>query len=90
MISHGWRIASKRVNVMPLGAGALAGTTFPIDREYVAEQLEFPAITRNSLDSVSDRDFAIEFLADSIDPDDASLSLFRGVDSLVNQRIQVY
>src|SRR6185369_12176517 len=55
----------KRVNVLPLGAGALAGTTFPIDREYVAEQLDFPAITRNSLDSVSDRDFALEFLADS-------------------------
>jgi len=52
----------KRVNVMPLGAGALAGTTFPIDREYVAEQLGFPTITRNSLDSVSDRDFALEFL----------------------------
>ncbi|KAB0672030.1 argininosuccinate lyase [Oryzomonas sagensis] len=55
----------KRVNVLPLGAGALAGTTFPIDREYVAEQLNFPAITRNSLDSVSDRDFALEFLAAS-------------------------
>ncbi|HEY3307562.1 MAG TPA: argininosuccinate lyase [Desulfuromonadaceae bacterium] len=55
----------KRVNVLPLGAGALAGTTFPIDREYVAQQLDFPAISRNSLDSVSDRDFAIEFLADS-------------------------
>jgi len=55
----------KRVNVMPLGAGALAGTTFPIDREYVAEQLDFPAITRNSLDAVSDRDFALEFLADA-------------------------
>ena len=55
----------KRVNVMPLGAGALAGTTFPIDREYVAEQLGFSAITRNSLDSVSDRDFALEFLADA-------------------------
>ncbi len=53
----------KRVNVLPLGAGALAGTTFPIDREYVAEQLGFPAITRNSLDSVSDRDFALEFLS---------------------------
>jgi len=52
----------KRTNVLPLGAGALAGTTFPIDREYVAELLEFPAVTRNSLDSVSDRDFAIEFL----------------------------
>jgi argininosuccinate lyase len=55
----------KRVNVMPLGAGALAGTTFLIDREYVAEQLDFPSVTRNSLDSVSDRDFAIEFLAAS-------------------------
>jgi argininosuccinate lyase len=55
----------KRVNVLPLGAGALAGTTFPIDREYVAEQLDFPVITRNSLDSVSDRDFALEFLADA-------------------------
>ncbi|BCS55538.1 argininosuccinate lyase [Geobacter sp. SVR] len=53
----------KRVNVLPLGAGALAGTTFPIDRGYVAEQLDFPAITRNSLDAVSDRDFALEFLA---------------------------
>ena len=55
----------KRVNVLPLGAGALAGTTFPIDREYVAEQLDFPAVTRNSLDSVSDRDFAIEFISAS-------------------------
>ncbi len=55
----------KRVNVMPLGAGALAGTTFPIDREYVAEQLGFDSVTRNSLDSVSDRDFVIEFLADA-------------------------
>ncbi len=50
-----------RFNVMPLGAGALAGTTFPIDREWVAEQLGFAGVTRNSLDSVSDRDFAIEF-----------------------------
>ena len=55
----------KRVNVMPLGAGALAGTTFPIDREYVAGQLNFPSITRNSLDAVSDRDFILEFLADA-------------------------
>jgi argininosuccinate lyase len=51
----------KRVNILPLGAGALAGTTFPIDREWVAEQLGFDGVTRNSLDSVSDRDFAIEF-----------------------------
>lgn len=50
-----------RFNVMPLGAGALAGTTFPIDREWVAELLGFDGVTRNSLDSVSDRDFAIEF-----------------------------
>ena len=50
-----------RFNLMPLGAGALAGTTFNIDREWVAEQLGFDGVTRNSLDSVSDRDFAIEF-----------------------------
>lgn len=54
---------AKRLNVLPLGAGALAGTTFPIDREFVAEQLGFDGVTRNSLDSVSDRDFAIEFCA---------------------------
>ena len=53
----------RRMNVMPLGAGALAGTTFPIDREHVAELLDFPEVTRNSLDSVSDRDFALEFLS---------------------------
>jgi argininosuccinate lyase len=52
-----------RLNFLPLGAGALAGTTFPIDREFVAEQLGFAGVTRNSLDSVSDRDFAIEFCA---------------------------
>lgn len=55
----------KRVNKSPLGAGALAGTSFPIDREYVAEQLNFDGITENSLDSVSDRDFVVEFLADA-------------------------
>ena len=54
---------AKRLNVLPLGAGALAGTTFPIDREFVAEQLGFEGVTRNSLDSVSDRDFALEFCA---------------------------
>ncbi|MGB1092366.1 MAG: argininosuccinate lyase [Oceanobacter sp.] len=51
----------KRVNQMPLGAAALAGTTYPIDRVYTAELLGFEAPTENSLDSVSDRDFAIEF-----------------------------
>ncbi|BDU49459.1 argininosuccinate lyase [Haliovirga abyssi] len=50
----------KRVNQSPLGAGALAGTTFPIDREYVAKELGFEKATENSLDSVSDRDFIIE------------------------------
>ena len=52
-----------RVNVLPLGAGALAGTTFVIDRAMVAEELGFDAIAANSLDAVSDRDFAIEFCA---------------------------
>ena len=51
----------KRVNRSPLGAAALAGTTYPIDREYTAELLGFEGVTQNSLDSVSDRDFAIEF-----------------------------
>lgn len=51
----------KRVNVMPLGAAALAGTGLPIDRESVAEELGFPAVTANSMDTVGDRDFAIEF-----------------------------
>jgi len=51
----------KRVNVMPLGAAALAGTTYPIDRAMTARLLGFDAPTENSLDSVSDRDFAIEF-----------------------------
>lgn len=53
----------KRVNVLPLGSAALAGTTYPIDREFVAEQLGFEGVTQNSLDAVSDRDFAIEFCA---------------------------
>ncbi len=52
----------RRVNVSPLGCGALAGTTFPIDRHYTAELLRFDDIYANSLDGVSDRDFAIEFL----------------------------
>lgn len=53
----------KRVNTMPLGSAALAGTTYPIDRAYTAELLGFERITENSLDGVSDRDFAIEFAA---------------------------
>ena len=53
----------KRINVLPLGAAALAGTTFPIDRSQVARELGFAAPSANSLDSVSDRDFIIEFCA---------------------------
>lgn len=54
---------NQRVNISPLGSGALAGTTFPIDRHYTAELLQFNQIYANSMDAVSDRDFAIEFLA---------------------------
>ena len=53
----------KRVNVLPLGAAALAGTSYPLDRERVARRLGFDAVCANSLDAVSDRDFAIEFAA---------------------------
>jgi argininosuccinate lyase len=52
----------KRVNVMPLGSAALAGSTFPLDREMVAKELGFEAISDNSMDAVSDRDFVLEFL----------------------------
>lgn len=53
----------KRTNLMPLGAGALATTTYPLDRNYVSELLGFDGITANSIDSVSDRDFIIEFMS---------------------------
>ena len=55
--------ARKRVNRLPLGAAALAGTSYPIDREFVAKALGFDGVCENSLDAVSDRDFAIEFCA---------------------------
>jgi argininosuccinate lyase len=55
--------ARSRVKVSPLGAAALAGTTFPIDPRFTAEQLGFPEVFKNSLDAVSDRDFILEFLA---------------------------
>ena len=60
--------ARKRINRMPLGSGAIAGSTIQIDREYIAQLLGFPEVTRNSMDAVSDRDFVCEFLF--------SLSLF--------------
>ena len=55
----------ERINVMPLGSGALAGTTFDIDRAYVARLLRFPRISKNSIDAVSDRDFVLEFISGS-------------------------
>lgn len=60
-LQDGWM----RINQLPLGAGALAGTGFPIDRDYVAKLLHFDGVCQNSLDAVSDRDFIIEFLADA-------------------------
>ncbi len=54
----------KRINVLPLGSAALAGTTFPLDRKFIAEQLGFEGISANSMDAVSDRDFVLEFLFD--------------------------
>lgn len=52
-----------RINVMPLGSAALAGTTYPIDRNYTAKLLDFPEVSANSIDAVSDRDFILEFLS---------------------------
>ena len=57
------RDCRRRVNQLPLGAAALAGTTFPIDRHFVAQELGFEGVAANSLDAVSDRDFAVEFAA---------------------------
>ncbi len=57
------RDARTRLNVMPLGSGALAGTNYPVNRRYTADLLGFPAVTRNSLDAVSDRDFIVEAVA---------------------------
>ena len=66
MLKRDWQRLSdayQRVNVMPLGSAALAGTSFPIDRQYTAELLGFERVSDNSLDAVSDRDFAIEVCA---------------------------
>ena len=53
----------RRINVLPLGSAAMAGTTYPIDREYTAQLLDFPKVSANSIDAVSDRDFIMEFLS---------------------------
>lgn len=65
-LRDGQRLADcrKRLNIMPLGSGALAGTTHPLDREFVAKKLGFDGITQNSLDGVSDRDFVCELAFD--------------------------
>lgn len=55
----------KRINVMPLGSAALAGTGLPIDRDFVARELDFPEVSSNSMDTVGDRDFVVEFVAAS-------------------------
>jgi len=55
--------ARKRVNVLPLGSGALAGVPYPVDREWTARELGFDAVSANSMDAVSDRDYAVEYLA---------------------------
>jgi len=65
MLKRDWERLSdcyKRTDVLPQGSGALAGTTYPLDREWVAKELGFSAISMNSLDAVSDRDFCVEFL----------------------------
>ncbi len=65
MLERDWQRLGEvyqRVNISPLGSGALAGTTFPIDRHYSAQLLNFDGVYANSMDGVSDRDFAIEFL----------------------------
>jgi argininosuccinate lyase len=59
------RDAYPRINVLPLGAGALAGLPYPIDRQFVADQLGFGSLSRNSMDTVGDRDFLVEYLADA-------------------------
>lgn len=58
-----FRDCRRRVNVMPLGSGALAGSPYPLDREMVARELGFEAISRNSMDATADRDFVAEFIA---------------------------
>ncbi len=85
-----FRDAMKRINISPLGCGALAGTTFPIDRNYSAEPLGFDSIYENSLDGVSDRDFILEFLSGSDDADDAPFAFIRRNHSMVLAGIQIH
>lgn len=72
LLAYGWMLSRdasrlkdclKRINVLPLGSAALAGTSFPIDRKYTAKLLGFEGVSENSIDAVSDRDFALEFVS---------------------------
>ena len=77
----------KRLNIMPLGSAALAGTSFPIDRESVAKELGFDGVTMNSLDAVSDRDFAVEFVAACVARDGPSIAARGRSDPLLLDRV---
>ncbi len=77
-----------RIRVSPLGAAALAGTTFPIDPAYTADQVGFPAVFRNSLDAVSDRDFILEFLSHAALDHGAPKPPLGGADPLGQRRIR--
>lgn len=66
----------RRTDSMPLGSGALCGTTYPLDREFTAKELDFSSVTPNSMDGVSDRDFAIEFLSAASIIHDAPFAVF--------------
>ena len=75
--------ALKRMDVCPLGSGALAGTTYPLDRDLTAKLLGFSGVSRNSLDGVADRDFCAEIAVGDFACDGASFEIFRGDHSLV-------
>ena len=74
----------------PLGSGALAGTTYPLDRQFTAEKLGFAAPCANSLDGVSDRDFCIELAKRHLHLHDAPVPAFRGDHPLVQLGVQVH
>ncbi len=79
----------KRMNYCPLGSGALAGTTYPLDRDYTAQLLDFYGPTLNSMDGVSDRDYLIGVFIGSFNYHDASVTLFGGNYHLEFQRVPV-
>ena len=75
---------------MPLGSGAIAGSTIKLDRELIAKLLDFPAISQNSMDAVSDRDFACELLAAHRAHRHAPFAAERGRDSVGVERVQIH